>query len=111
MVLGINPDFWQQRLDTKQLRMGGIKHEILHVVMRHLIRFTDTRYGGRAFDHQRLFNIAADLVVNQYIDREWLITDAVTLQTFTDLSLQPEQDVHYYYEKLLDLSQAGKFRW
>jgi hypothetical protein len=50
----------------------------------------------------KLFNIAADLVVNQYIKQNWLIKDAVTLNTFPDLKLHKEMDVGYYYDKLQD---------
>ena len=38
VIMGINPDFWSTELKGKNFRMGGIKHEVLHVVFKHLTR-------------------------------------------------------------------------
>ncbi len=73
IVMGINPDFWNKQLKNGKFRMGGIKHEVLHVVFKHITRFLDSTGGTRRFRNLKLFNIAADLVVNQYIKRDWLI--------------------------------------
>ena len=100
IVMGINPDFWNKQLKNGKFRMGGIKHEVLHVVFKHITRFLDSTGGTRRFRNLKLFNIAADLVVNQYIKRDWLIKGAVTLETFPDLKLHKEMDVGYYYDKL-----------
>ena len=100
IVMGINPEFWSKQLKSGKFRMGGIKHEVLHVVFKHITRFLDSTGGTRRFRNLKLFNIAADIVVNQYIKREWLIEGAVTLDTFPDLNLQKEMDVGYYYDKL-----------
>ena len=102
VIMGINPDFWSTELKGKNFRMGGIKHEVLHVVFKHLTRAQE-RLGGRLrYSNHKLFNIAADLVVNQYIEPNWLIEGAVKLELFPDLNLRKEMDVSYYYDKLND---------
>ena len=102
VIMGINPDFWSTELKGKNFRMGGIKHEVLHVVFKHLTRAQE-RLGGRLrYSNHKLFNIAADLVVNQYIEQNWLIEGAVKLELFPDLNLRKEMDVSYYYDKLND---------
>jgi len=104
VTIGINPSFWQEIGSKKNLRKGAVKHEVLHIVFKHLSRFLDTSHGIRTFDNQRLFNIAADLVVNQYIKSDWLIDGAVVLSMFSELKLEEKQDVHYYYNALRDFS-------
>ena len=102
VIMGINPDFWSTELKGKNFRMGGIKHEVLHVVFKHLTRAQERSGGRLRYSNHKLFNIAADLVVNQYIERNWLIEGAVKLELFPDLNLRKEMDVSYYYDKLND---------
>jgi predicted metal-dependent peptidase len=92
--LHINPNFWNTRLPTQQLQAGLLKHEILHVVLKHIFRHKD-------YKHKELFNIACDLVVNQYIAEDALPADRLHLGLFPELNLRPEMDAHYYYESLL----------
>ncbi len=94
--LHINPTFWTETLNTQDFRMGVIKHEILHIVFKHIFRFKD-------FSKKDIFNVAADLVVNQYIERNQLIDGAVFLEKFPEMKFLPDQAVGYYYNKLLDL--------
>lgn len=95
--LQVNSDFWLS-LNNPQ-RYGLIKHEILHVVLKHLTRLKD-------FEHHLLFNIAADLVVNQYITKEQLLEDDLVLERFWwieeqyNIKLKKNQDVGYYYNIL-----------
>ena len=102
VIMGINPDFWSTELKGKNFRMGGIKHEVLHVVFKHLTRAQERSGGRLRYSNPKLFNIAADLVVNQYIEPNWLIEGAVKLELFPDLNLRKEMDVSYYYDKLED---------
>ncbi len=92
--LVINPRHWDD-LGTLELRLGAIKHEVLHLIFKHILR-------AEAFLHRRLFWIAADLVVNQYLSPEQLPPDAVTLQRLSSIPLEPLQGVDYYYKALLD---------
>lgn len=94
--LMINKDFWDKELITDELKYWWMKHEILHIVFKHLLRMDD-------FSHKTIFNIAADLVVNQYIDDNQLLDWVVKLEKFPELCLEKEQTLDYYYKKLIDL--------
>lgn len=61
--LAINPVFWSHL--SPEYKIGILKHELLHVAFQHLIM-------RDRYKHHRLFNIAADLEINQYIKREYL---------------------------------------
>lgn len=63
MQLTINPLFWEGL--SPEYRIGILKHELLHIAFQHLS--LRDKYA-----HKRLFNIAADLEINQYIDRDYL---------------------------------------
>ncbi|MGK0289049.1 MAG: putative metal-dependent peptidase [bacterium] len=99
MILYINPEFWKEL--TLDHRNGVLKHKILHLVLKHVFRIND-------FKHKRLSNIAADLVVNQYIDPKQLPEGGMTLSMFSELKLDRNQTVNYYYNKLLDFFQENK---
>lgn len=98
IVLYINPFFWEKALAETQYKIGGIKHEILHIVYKHIFRYKN-------FNHKTIFNIAADLVVNQYVEPKQLIQGAVLLENFPELELPPHEHVNSYYNALLDLYQ------
>ncbi len=61
---------------TLNERMGVLIHECMHVVLKHLFR-----KGTR--DHQ-LFNVAADMALNQSIPRDWLPEGAIFPDLFKD---------------------------
>ncbi|MEY4903636.1 MAG: hypothetical protein RLZZ292_1451 [Bacteroidota bacterium] len=98
--LMINEAFWTTLSSAHQY--GLIKHEVLHIVLKHLTLFP-------TFSNKKIFNIAADLVVNQFILTEQLPNGAVTLDFFKPLQvthqffLLPNQGTDYYYEKLMQL--------
>ncbi|MCP4131278.1 MAG: hypothetical protein GY754_09880 [bacterium] len=94
--LHINEDFWKNQLPDENLKYGAIKHEILHIVFKHILR-------ARDFSHRSIFNIAADLVVNQYIDRDQLLKGAIGFEHFPELNLTFNQSADYYYKKLMAL--------
>lgn len=91
--LAINPTYWQEELSTAAQRLGALKHEVLHLVFGHLLREQD-------FANVRIFNLAADLVVNQYLSPEQLNPASLTLNLFPELDLQPFRPVDIYYEEL-----------
>jgi predicted metal-dependent peptidase len=79
-----------------------LKHETLHLVFKHLFRELHNK------DHE-LMNLAADIVVNQYIGEWELPESAITLSTFPDLELEPGQTMEYYYDRLAALKgKKGK---
>lgn len=59
--LTVNPVFWQELSAIHKL--GLLKHELLHLVFGHLTLVKD-------FSNFQLFNIAADITVNQHISPE-----------------------------------------
>jgi len=63
MQLAINPVFWMNL--SSEYKVGILKHELLHIAFQHLT--LRDRYKSH-----KLFNIAADLEINQYIDRAYL---------------------------------------
>ena len=73
----------------------------LHIIFRHLYR--KPKHNADL----KLFNIAADLVVNQLIAPWPLPESGVTLKTFPDYDLRPNQTVEWYYDKLLNLKKAA----
>ena len=95
----VNESFFLKELRSQTNRVAVIKHEALHLLFKHLFRMDLGNYD------RSLFNIAADLVVNQFIGSWKLPDSAVTLSTFPDLGLEPNQTVEWYYEKLINLRQ------
>ncbi len=91
--LAINPAYWQTELSTPAQRLGALKHEVLHLVFGHLLREQD-------FANIRIFHLAADLVVYQYLSAEQLGPTALTLNFFPELDLQPFRPVDVYYDEL-----------
>ena len=86
ILLMVNETFFLNELKTVSERVAVLKHETLHLVFRHLFR-------DKIKEDSELFNIAADLVVNQYIGAWKLPDNAVTLKAFPDLNLKPEQNI------------------
>ena len=97
--LWVNPNFWNESLkgttnnQTDKYRFGVIKHEILHIVFKHIFRASE-------FADKKLFNIAADIVVNQQINRDELIEGACTIDKFKEFNLSTNETVEYYYNQL-----------
>lgn len=92
--LVINERFWKETLTDDKFKYGVLKHEILHVVFKHILRIGD-------FAHPEIANMAMDIVVNQYIDRDQLPGEPVLFENYTDLGITPHESVDYYYKKLL----------
>ncbi len=90
----VNPRFFMKALTPRQ-RGAVLKHEVLHVVFRHLFR-------GANRDPE-IENIAADLVVNQLVPPCPLPKGAVLLESFPDLKLQPDQTLEQYYAALIQI--------
>ncbi len=98
----VNPNYWDNDLKidgneqgTKNLRYGAIKHQILHIVFKHALRFQE-------FGNKKLFGIASDLAVNQYVQSDQLTEDAIRMEDFPDFKLTRGQSIDYYYKHLSD---------
>lgn len=96
--LAVNEKFWEGL--TKEYRMGIMKHEILHIAFNHII--THQNYSNK-----ELFNIAADLEINQYIQEDWLPDFCLRLEQF-GLQGQERKGTKYYYEALKKDLGTGK---
>ncbi len=106
VILYINRDFWNKHLQLAEWKLGVLKHEVLHLVFMHVTRMKD-------FKNKAIFNIAADLVVNQCIASHQLPPGAIQLDTFPELALRAEDSTEYYYETLYNfyeqqLEKEGK---
>lgn len=99
LELIVNPYFFVKELNARE-RVAVIKHEALHVIFKHLFRKHKKEIDPT------LFNIAADLVVNQLIAPWPLPETGVTLNQFPDYDLQPDQTLEWYYDKLVKLKKA-----
>lgn len=97
-----HPEFAKKAGNPNQ-RTSWVKHLLLHVVMKHLLRRKGT--------DPKLHEVAADLVVSQLIAPMPQFAEATTLQTFPELKLKKDESLEYYYDRvnvlLLKMKQAG----
>lgn len=102
----VNPKFFLKGLKKPQHRTAVLKHEVLHIVFKHIFRSPSLKHDPF------LWNIAADLVVNQYVSPYRLPDGAILLSTFPDLNLAHDDTADSYYSALLrlkdDLSKKRK---
>jgi len=94
--LHVNEMFWSDIEKNKECCSGLVKHELLHFIFTHMLMVD-------AYQYSSLFNVAADLVVNQYIHSDQLLENSLIPDSFPGLELLPDQGVKYYYDKLLVL--------
>jgi len=87
----INEDFWSKL--SEDHRLGLLKHETLHICFAHI--FMSDEYADK-----KLFNIAADIEVNQYISGEYLPDGAIQLNSFPGIDLPYKAGTRKYYEIL-----------
>ena len=96
--LAINPEFFTNLNDKH--RIGLLKHELLHISFGHLL--VRDQYSDK-----KLFNIAADLEINQYIDDDYLPDGGITMNSFPELNLPARAGTKTYYELLEQARQDG----
>ena len=87
----INPEFWDRL--TLNHRVGLTKHEMLHLAFFHPLM-------KDSFNDDKLFNIAADLEINQYIDDEFLPEGGLKLDSFPGITLPTKAGTRAYYDIL-----------
>jgi len=95
MQLTINPEFYNGL--SEDHRFGLIKHELLHIAFGHLLL-------RDLYSNHKLFNIAADLEINQYILESKLPDGGLLLSSFPELNLPKKAGTKEYY-KLLEQAQ------
>jgi len=96
--LSINPDYYTDL--NEDHRYGLIKHELLHIAFGHLL-IRDL------YSDKKLFNIAADLEINQYIDSHRLPEGGLLLSSFPELKLPTKAGTKVYYELLEEAKEDG----
>lgn len=96
--LAINPEFFSGLNDKH--RIGLLKHELLHISFGHLI--VRDRYPDK-----KLFNIAADLEINQYINEDYLPDGGITMDSFPELDLPLRAGTKEYYDLLQQAREDG----
>ena len=89
--LSVNPEFFSNLPDLHKI--GLLKHELLHISFGHLVM-------RDIYSDHKLFNIAADLEINQYIEETHLPEGGVTLDSFPELKLPKKAGTRKYYELL-----------
>lgn len=103
IVLRVNPEFWLG-LKSSKLRVGVLKHELLHIVLDHIVRQT-------SFDNRPLFNIAADLAINDtYIGSDNLPADALLVKDFEMTGIEVGDSTELIYntlEEFMELDLQG----
>jgi len=92
--LAINPEFWESL--SEEHRLGLLKHELLHIAFGHLTTFFK-------FTDKRLANVAMDMEINQYIDKDYLPEGGIDIDKYEDLYLDRKAGARYYYDKLKKL--------
>lgn len=91
--LVINTEFWDKL--PQPHKKGLLWHELLHIVFDHL-NLRDE------FVDKKLFNIAADCELNQYIEYDFLPEGAILPKSFPNLKLKNKAGTNYYYNMLQD---------
>lgn len=92
-MLYVNPTFWDSLSENH--KVGLLWHELLHICFFHLTM----RHN---FVDKKLFNIAADCEINQYITTEFLPDGAILPSSFPTIQLDLKAGTNYYYQKLLE---------
>jgi len=98
MQLTINPEFYTNLNNLH--RLGLIKHELLHIAFGHLLM-------RDLYSNHKLFNIAADLEINQYIDSSKLPEGGLLLSSFPELNLPKKAGTKVYYNLLEQAQEDG----
>ena len=98
MQLTINPEFYTSLSSLH--RNGLIKHELLHIAFGHLLM-------RDLYSDHKLFNIAADLEINQYISSDKLPEGGLLLSSFPELNLPTKAGTKVYYNLLEEAKDDG----
>ena len=98
MQLTVNPEFYTNL--SEDHRVGLIKHELLHIAFGHLVM-------RDLYPDHKLFNIAADLEINQYISEHKLPQGGLLLSSFPELNLPTKAGTKVYYNLLEQAQQDG----
>jgi len=94
-ALMINPDFWVKQ--DENTKVAILKHELLHIAFHHLENLD-------SYSNKELLNIAADLEINQFIEKGWKgkTWDGLEIdkKPFKELNLPKKAGTRVYYDLL-----------
>jgi len=113
MTLFINPDFWSGTLADPRHRVGVLKHELLHVTLDHCSRMAGM-HPVDGVDMNQLYNIAADLVVNEIVGKRNLPEGALHLDDLNQtlephgIWLEPNGTAELYVDQLLRVPRPAQ---
>jgi len=96
VLLRINPE--KYFAEEPQHRQGILEHEILHVILKHILR-------GMDFPNQAKANVAADIAVNPLIGRDNLPPWTIWPDHF---ELPENQTFEWYYDNIPEPEGKGK---
>ncbi|MFK7949769.1 MAG: VWA-like domain-containing protein [Saprospiraceae bacterium] len=102
LALLINETYWENTLHKADLKKGEIKHQLLHLIFGHLTR-------SETYQNDDLFGVAADLTINQFINKTELTYDSITLSDFSDIELAPNKTLDFYYKRFLEILIEPKY--
>lgn len=81
-------------------RIGVLQHELMHIINFHITQWVD-------YPDTNLFNIAADMHINQYIPKERRPPSIMLPEVFPELNLPLFKDTRTYYELLRQAQESG----
>ncbi|MAA78972.1 MAG: hypothetical protein CL916_06900, partial [Deltaproteobacteria bacterium] len=109
ILLIVNPSFFMNDLKNTSERGAVLLHEALHIMNKHIIQMHKDTYSDK-----RLYNIAADLEINQLIGGKWKLPEgalSIHKPPFATLKL-PEFDLaETYYTLLLKEKDQNSSAW
>ena len=86
---------------TDKQKIGLMEHEVGHICLFHLIYWDN-------YAEKEIYNIAADMVINQYIETDYLPPNAMLPTSFPELNLPPFKDTKFYYDELCKAKSIKK---
>jgi predicted metal-dependent peptidase len=89
--LTVGEKFWEEIPDN--VKEGVLHHELLHVALDHL-NLRDK------YPDKELFNIAADISINQMIEDKYKSEHFLNYDSFKNIPLKQNEDTDYYYTTL-----------
>jgi predicted metal-dependent peptidase len=96
VLLRINPDLYFR--EKPEHRVGIIKHEALHAILKHVLR-------GRHFTNKLKANVAADFAVNPLVGKGNLPTWTIWPE---QLDLPDNETFEWYYDNIAEPEIGGK---
>ncbi len=96
----VNAAYWEQ-ISSPALRVGAIKHQLLHLIFGHHLQF-------KRYRHRPIFDLAADLVVQQYLNTDQIPVDAPPQNLLADLGFEQGAGLAEVYQNILAISHKNK---